>query len=278
VRDAAATVQRQLEALAEQDFDRPWEVVVVDNGSTDETVHLVGAMADRVPALHIVDASARVGLAHARNAGGGAARGSALVFCDADDEVAPGWLGAMVHALESADVVGGALDRTRVSPPRGLTPEREYMPGLQPWPGFLSFPAGANCGMRAPVFQRLGGFDESYVGGAEDTHFFWLAQLAGYTAAAAPDAVVYYRERHRLRDLARQHYRYGKQHPHLFRDFRSDGMTPSRWQQGLRGWLHLVLRAPWYLRSRATRREWVKLVARRAGRVVGSVRWRVLYL
>ena len=271
-------MQHQLEALAAQDFDRPWELVVVDNGSTDDTMHIVHAMGDCVPSLHMVNASARVGLAHARNVGVGAAQGSTLLFCDADDEVAPGWLGVMVHALQSADVVGGALDRTRLSPPRGLTSERRHSTGLQVWPGFMSFPAGANCGMRVSVFQQLGGFDESYVGGAEDTHFFWRAQLAGFTTATAPDAVVYYRERHRLRDLARQHYRYGRQHPHLFRDFRTDGMLPSRWQQGLRAWLHVVLRAPWYWRSQASRREWVKLAARRAGRVVGSIRWRVLYL
>lgn len=278
LRDAAPTMQRQLDALAAQDYEPGWELIVVDNGSTDDTPRIAAAMRNRLPGLRIVDASDRVGLAHARNVGCRAARGDILLFCDGDDEVARGWISAMVRASRTADVLGGLLDRTRLTEPKWLTPERRRTQSLQPWPGFLAFPSGANCAIRASVFHALGGFDESYVRGTEDTHLFWRAQLAGYTARFVPDAVVHYRERRRLRDVARQHYGYGVQQPHLFRDFRREGMPPSRWKHGVRTWLHLVLYAPRYWRSTATRREWVRVAARHTGRIVGSVRWRVLYL
>jgi glycosyltransferase involved in cell wall biosynthesis len=278
VRDAAATVQRQLDALAAQECGTSWELVVVDNGSTDTTPRIVARMCDRLPNLRVVDASDKVGLAHARNIGCHAARGDMLFFCDGDDEVDPGWIAAMARAAETADIVGGALDRTRLNDPGWLTPERRRTAGLQVWPGFLDFPSGANCGMRATVFHALGGFDESYAGGAEDTQLFWRAQLAGSTPLFVPDAVVHYRERGRLRDIARQFYGYGVQDPHLFRDFRDQGMPRSRWSQVVRSWAHLVVLAPRYWWTTSGRRQWVRSASRRAARIVGSVRWRVLYL
>jgi GT2 family glycosyltransferase len=278
VRDAASTMQRQLDALAAQVCDVEWELVVVDNGSTDGTPLMAASMRDRVPNLRIVDASDKVGLAHSRNVGCRAAQGELLLFCDGDDEVESGWITAMAQAAEAADILGGALDRTRLNDPRWLTPDRRRTDALQAWPGFLAFPSGANCGMRAAVFGELGGFEESYLCGTEDTQFFWRAQLAGFTVRFVPAAVVHYRERGRLRDVARQFYGYGVQHPHLFRDFRDQGMPPSRWKQTLRVWAHLFIYAPRYWSSTPGRRAWVRLASRCAARVVGSLRWRVLYL
>jgi GT2 family glycosyltransferase len=271
-------MQRQLDALAAQVCDVRWELVVVDNGSSDSTPLIAASMQDRVPNLRIVDASDKVGLAHSRNVGCCAARGELLLFCDGDDEVESGWITAMARAAETADILGGALDRTRLNDPRWLTPDRRRTDALLP--GFLALqkPIGANCGMRAAVFGELGGFDESYLHGCEDTQFFWRAQLAGFTVRFVPDAVVHYRERGRLRDVARQHYGYGAQHPHLFRDFRDHGMPPSRWKQALRVWAHLFVYAPRYWSSIRGRRAWVRLASRCAARVVGSLRWRVLYL
>jgi GT2 family glycosyltransferase len=269
-------MQRQLDALAAQVCDVRWELVVVDNGSSDSTPLIAASMQDRVPNLRIVDASDKVGLAHSRNVGCCAARGELLLFCDGDDEVESGWITAMARAAETADILGGALDRTRLNDPRWLTPDRRRTDALRP--GFLAFPPGANCGMRAAVFGELGGFDESYLCGAEDTQFFWQAQLAGFTVRFVPDAVVHYRERGRLRDVARQYYGRGVEQPHLFRDFRDEGMPPSRSKQALRLWAHLFIYAPRYWSSTPGRREWVRLASRCAARIVGSLRWRVLYL
>jgi cellulose synthase/poly-beta-1,6-N-acetylglucosamine synthase-like glycosyltransferase len=69
-RNAAWCLTEQLRALAAQDFDGTWEVVVSDNGSTDGTVALVRDLAASFPVpLRVVDASRRPGPAHARNEG-----------------------------------------------------------------------------------------------------------------------------------------------------------------------------------------------------------------
>ena len=93
-----------------QTYTGPWEVVVVDNGSTDASVQVVEAWRERIPGLRIVDASGARGLNHARNRGADAARGDLLAFADADDEAVPGWLESLATAAAFADLVGGALD------------------------------------------------------------------------------------------------------------------------------------------------------------------------
>lgn len=279
VRDAATTVRCQLEALASQECGGvAWELVVVDNGSTDGTLTIVAEMLPRLPNVRIEDASDKVGIAHARNVGCRAAAGDLLLFCDGDDEVAPGWIAAMVSAAGSADILGGALHRERLNRAEWLTYDRTRTTDLQIWTGFLSFASGANCGIRRSVFHALGGFDESYRRGAEDTNFSWRAQLEGWAARFVPDAVVHYRERTTLRGLTRQFYGYGAQDPHLFRDFRALGMPASRWRKGLKFWARLVVFAPRLLSTAAGRRQWVRWAGRGAGRVIGSIRWRALYL
>src|SRR5690349_1945599 len=98
-RDAAATLGEQLDALATQVWDGTWEVLVVDNGSTDATCAIVRAAARQWPGLRLVEATDGVGPAYARNVGSRSATGRSLAFCDADDVVAPGWVAAMGGAL-----------------------------------------------------------------------------------------------------------------------------------------------------------------------------------
>ena len=110
VRDAMPWLPAQLEALAAQEGDLEWEVVVADNGSTDSSVEVAREWSARNPRFRVVDASARLGPGAARNIGVDAARGTLLAFCDADDLVSPGWLAGMAAALERADVVAGVFD------------------------------------------------------------------------------------------------------------------------------------------------------------------------
>ncbi|NJN88072.1 MAG: glycosyltransferase family 2 protein, partial [Leptolyngbyaceae cyanobacterium SL_7_1] len=93
--NAAGTIAIQLEALARQEFSQPWELIVADNGSTDGTQAIAEKYADQFTHFRLVDASAQRGAAHGRNVGVSVAQSDAIVFCDADDEVAPGWLSAM---------------------------------------------------------------------------------------------------------------------------------------------------------------------------------------
>ena len=278
VRDAAAVLSGQLRALADQQVDEPWEVVIADNGSADDLAAVVAVWRERIPGLRIVDASDRVGVSHARNAGVRAARGDRILFCDADDEAAPAWVAVMGAALRDHPAVGGRLDRRRLSPPGAQRDELMVSTDLVPWPGFWPFASGANCGVRAEVFAEVGGFDESFQAGGDDVAFSWRLHQLGHEPRFVPEAVVHYRERSGWRAAARQAYGYGRQDPRLYGRFAPAGMPPSGWCQAARTWAHLVVYAPRYWRSAPGRAQWVRTAARRVGRITGSVELRTRYL
>jgi GT2 family glycosyltransferase len=201
-----------------------------------------------------------------------------VVFCDADDVVEPTWVESMARAAKTCDAVGGTITKDALNPTSTLLPGTSRTDDLRTWADFLSFAPGANCGVRAALFHELNGFDETYAAGCDDTEFFWRLQLAGHRVCFVPEAIVNYRERGTLRGVAYQFLRYGMSDVRLFRDFRGRGMPRSSPTGVAKSWAGLLLRAPWYWVDRARRRQWVKSVARRVGRVVGSVRFRALYL
>src|SRR5664279_3010368 len=106
--NGAALIGNQLDALAQQETNLSWEVIVADNGSTDATPDIVRQRAASYPVdLRVVDASARRGVGPAGNAGARASRGAVLLFCYVDDEVMPGWVDGAWNALRQFDLVGG---------------------------------------------------------------------------------------------------------------------------------------------------------------------------
>ncbi|MFI1736968.1 glycosyl transferase family 2 [Streptomyces sp. 2333.5] len=280
-RNAAATLGRQLEALADQDYAGPWEVIVVDDGSQDGTGEAAAAYRHRLPRLVVVRArgTGGGGVNRARNTGCRHSQGDVLVFCDADDVVAPGWLTAMERALRRAPAAGGALERVSLNDPVALA-ARPPKPtaALADTFGFLPYPLGANCGARREVWAQLGGFDERYLYGSDDVEFFWRAQLAGRELAFVPDAVVHYQLRSTVRQMARQAFRYGRSHPMLFRTFAAHGMPRSSLPGLAREWGWLLCHGLHLVGRTDRRAAWLSRAALRSGRLVGSVRHRVLYL
>lgn len=176
-RDAAATVGRTITALANQELDGEWEVILVDDGSTDGTVSvaLTAAAAAHMDLTWVrQDAS---GPGPARNLGAANASAPTLAFLDADCFPQPGWLAEGLAALDSADLVLGRVvpDPTVPMGPfdRSIWVTRES--GLY---------EAASLFVRADLFERLGGFEvwlEPTVGKAlgEDVWFGWRARRAG---------------------------------------------------------------------------------------------------
>ena len=276
VRNCAAYVGDQMAALASQTYAGPWEVLVVDNGCRDRSMEIVETWRDRLPPLQIVDASKRRGLNYARNMGVAAARGDFIAFCDADDAVAPDWLAAMADGATRADLLGGEVEFAELNDAVAQAQEAGKALGGLPLSGPAPYPPGGNCGVWTTVAREIG-WDEEFTFGASDMEFGWRARLAGFEAEYIPDAVIRVRFRKTLRALAKQYFRYGLSEPHLYRRFRGDGMPRSSIAEARHMWWWLVRHADWLAGTDSERGEWLRVAAVRTGRLLGSLRWRVLY-
>lgn len=108
----------QLNAIANQNWSEPWELIISDNGSTDRSLRVLEQYRKRLPNLRIVDSSDVRAAIHARNFGAIAASSDNLAFCDADDEVTPGWLKAMGEALLKYDAISSPCIIIKHSKPK----------------------------------------------------------------------------------------------------------------------------------------------------------------
>jgi glycosyltransferase involved in cell wall biosynthesis len=210
-RNAELTLGVQLAALAAQECPVPWNVIISDNGSTDGSIAIARRYSAELPELIQVDSSDRPGAGHARNVGARATKAPLLVFCDADDEAAPGWLAAMVRALERDQFVAGRFESERLNSPDILRSRPlQQSTGLQESPFGPDLPhAGAgNLGIRREVFFRVGGFDPA-VGWLEDTDLCWRVQLIGVPLVFVPEAQMHVRLRSSLRTMWSQGRQYG---------------------------------------------------------------------
>lgn len=208
--NAADTVGDQLHALTRQTYSARWEVIICDNGSTDDTLEIAQQWAANFDWASVVDASHRRGPSAARNAGARAAGAPLLVFCDADDVVADGWLAAMVEALDQDDVVAGVVDQDSFAVDGAASVSWVTQPPIT-MPFWPEFTAGAtnNLGIRTAVFQEIHGFDESLETG-EDIDLCWRAQVAGHTFTVCDRAVVAIRKRTTRLAVFRQAFARGR--------------------------------------------------------------------
>lgn len=281
-RNGAATIALQLEALASQSWSGTWELVVADNGSTDESLRIVESYRDRLPALRVVDASARPGIPATLNAGVRASSGDLVAFVNDDDEVAEGWLAAIARGLEQYDAVGGRLEYDRLNAPWTIElRERPQETGLMEW-GFLDyfpFAAGASLAVRRELHDAVGGFDEAMVPAAEDMDYCWRLQHAGARIGFVSDAVTHYRLRSSLRAVFRQALNYGQGHVLVYKKHRRHGLerAPHPWRRGARGWLGLLRRLP-RVRRKVDRARLCWHAGLRLGLLKGSLKHRVVFL
>jgi glycosyltransferase involved in cell wall biosynthesis len=241
-------------------------------------MEIVRSFSSRLPGFQVVDATWRRGLNHARNAGAAAARGDLLAFCDADDVVTPGWLGALVSAAGEADLVAGSFDNEALN---GQDAQRWSPPDapaeLPVGYNFRPYAPGGNCAVRTVVAREVG-WDEAFPFGSSDVEFSWRVQRAGYRLAIARDAVIRRRLAPTPGALARGYFAYGLSAPLLYQRAREHGMPRSDTREALGAWAWLARWAPRAARSCAFRGTWCRIAGMRSGRLVGSARRRVLFL
>jgi glycosyltransferase involved in cell wall biosynthesis len=206
-RNRADQLHSALESYAALAYDGAWELVVVDNGSTDDTPALLRSFGEDFGGRMRVLCETQPGLARARNTGWRASSGRLVVFTDDDCYPQADYLVQVASCFQESPLafLGG---RVLLFDPQDYPitiqllnhrvdlPPRSYIR-----PGLIH---GANFAFLRDVLVSIGGFDERLGAGtelycAEDTDALARASANGYTGAYDPRPVV--RHHHRRRDL-----------------------------------------------------------------------------
>jgi glycosyltransferase involved in cell wall biosynthesis len=188
------------------------EIVLVDDGSTDDT-----PVRARAAGARVLELGRRPGggnPAVARNRGALSASGDPLVFLDADCLPAPGWLARLLAAHDAgAAVVGGALDL-----PDGLSPMARcdyycgwyHVHSRRPGGEVPNHPPG-NLSVRRAEFATTRGFTEQQPVAYAHEELGWQAEIRGRGGRLVfdPAAIVYHYNRPGFRNLLRRNYRWG---------------------------------------------------------------------
>jgi len=160
--NARATIAACVESVLAGDV-RPLEVIVVDDGSTDDTAAIVGTLAGRHPnVVQLIRSPRNAGPACARNLGASAARGDYFFFVDSDTEMLPDTLKNFLRRIPDADAVSGIYhpeplnDSTVARYKASLIAYLFGRAGVFKYDVFIS----SSAGIRPDVFKALGGFNE----------------------------------------------------------------------------------------------------------------------
>lgn len=272
-RNAERTIRRQLEAVCTQELADDFEVLVVDNGSTDATAGAVIDMARIHPRISLVTGPSEPNRSAARNTGVEHCRGSLIAFCDADDVVADGWLAALVRGLETHNAVTGALVRVEA----GEGPLASSSPGFPTRFRGLECLGSANLAIRCETFDEVGGFSEAFRHRV-DIELSCRLHLRGASLGYVPDAQILYSRRATRRQEARQHFLWAVADVQIQKLYRSHLPFSYSWRNSVKHW---ILLGPRFFRAALLRRDATPEVltfATLLGQLAGSIRYRIVAL
>lgn len=228
VRDDRENLERCLDTLAELTYPR-YEVVVVDDGSTDGTRNVATdhklATAGHLRLISVGTPNEPLGIGASRNRGVEAAANDVIAFTDADCRPRPEWLDDLVPILAHADLVGGRIrpaGTTAASVYEGINSSLDmgaYASRVDP-NGDTPYLATANLVGRRAVFEAVPFPDRNV---AEDVEVSWRAVRSGFDVVYTPTGVVEHRYRSAVRTFAGRRSTYGASEALLASTHDNDG-------------------------------------------------------
>jgi glycosyltransferase involved in cell wall biosynthesis len=207
-RNRAEHLKACLEYIAHQNPSCSWELVIVDNGSTDDTAKVLSEYAAKVPFRTKILYEGRPGKSRGLNLALHVTRGDIIALIDDDCYVAPDYIDRVreVFADPRIGFAGGRVElfdptdfpmTIQTSIKRELLPPRNYVEG-----GWI---LGANMMFRRSVLEAIGGFDLDFGPGtpfiAEDPDAQARASFAGWWGLYTPDVVVAHHHRRKAQDI-----------------------------------------------------------------------------
>jgi GT2 family glycosyltransferase len=186
-----------------------YEVVLVDDGSTDNTKEIVSHH-PWVKAIH----QPNMGLSVARNVGAAHATGEIIAYTDSDCMADPDWLYYLVGTLLSGNYAG--VGGPNISPP-AQNWQQACVAAAPGGPSHVLLTdvvaehiPGCNMAFHRWAFEKIGGFDPEYRKAGDDVDFCWRLQQEGEVIAFSPSAIVWHYRRFTLKAFRKQQEGYGE--------------------------------------------------------------------
>jgi GT2 family glycosyltransferase len=231
--NGARTIRRCLEALGRLDYP-DYEVIVVNDGSTDQTAAIAGEFPIRLLTTE------NRGLSAARNTGLGAARGKIVAYVDDDAYPDPHWLQYLAGTLQAGHA--GAGGPNLPVPEDGPTAACIAQTPGNPTHVLLSDTVaehvpGCNMAYWKWTLEAIGGFDRQFRIAGDDVDACWRLQERGWTLGFSPAAQVWHHRRGTVRAFWRQQVNYGRAEADLERKWpaKYNAIGHARWAGRLYG-------------------------------------------
>lgn len=216
-RNRALQLARCFEAVAQIKSPAAWELVVIDNASSDDTSCVIDRFAEQASIPVRTAVEPKPGLAHARNLGIALAQGEILAFTDDDCYPAPSYVDEVLSAFSDPGIgyIGGMVklfdpEDARITIQESARPKLLKRYGYVP-PGNIH---GANMAFRRQALADIGGFDPKLGAGAEfvceDLDACARVSFAGWHGGYFPGPVVHHHHRRRQKDMLALRRNYAK--------------------------------------------------------------------
>lgn len=223
VYNAEKTIEKTLKALLRQSFKGIYEIIPVDDGSTDETGKILESYSKKYSKIKLIHQK-NSGPAAARNKGAKKSKGKILIFTDSDCIPEKNWIKEMIKPIENRVV--GIQGRYKILNKESIMArfvQYEFEQRYQRTEKFeyIDFIGTYSAAYKRDVFMKLDGFDESFPkASGEDPDLSFRVEKAGYKMVFNPNAVVYHPHPETLKKYLKMKYGRGywgrllyKKHP-----------------------------------------------------------------